>query len=97
MRRGRGWRSARDRRASGAQRHLTASGADGRPIAAWRKESIMKAIQIQSYGGLEVLRTTTLSDPDPGPDEVLVRIKASAVNPLDGIVRMGHFPIAKGR
>jgi len=26
---------------------------------------------------------------------VLVRIKASAVNPLDGIVRMGHFPIAK--
>jgi NADPH2:quinone reductase len=55
----------------------------------------MKAIQIQSYGGLEVLRTTTLSDPDPGPDEVLVRIKASAVNPLDGIVRMGHFPIAK--
>jgi NADPH:quinone reductase len=55
----------------------------------------VKAIQIQSYGGLEVLRTTTLSDPDPGPDEVLVRIKASAVNPLDGIVRMGHFPIAK--
>ena len=55
----------------------------------------MKAIQIQSYGGLEVLRTATLSDPDPGPDEVLVRIKASAVNPLDGIVRMGHFPIAK--
>jgi len=55
----------------------------------------MKAIQIQSYGGLEVLRTTTLSDPDPGPDEVLVRIKASAVNRLDGIVRMGHFPIAK--
>jgi NADPH:quinone reductase len=56
----------------------------------------MKAIQIQSYGGgLEVLRTTTLSDPDPGRDEVLVRIKASAVNPLDGVVRMGHFPIAK--
>jgi hypothetical protein len=55
----------------------------------------MTAIRIQSYGGLEVLRTTTLSDPDPGPDEVLVRIKASAVNPLDGIVRMGHFPIAK--
>jgi NADPH:quinone reductase len=57
----------------------------------------MEAIQIQSYGGLEVLRTTTLSDPNPGPDEVMVRIKASAVNPLDGIVRMGHFPIAKER
>jgi NADPH2:quinone reductase len=36
-----------------------------------------------------------LPDPEPGADEVLVRIKASAVNPLDGIVRMGYFPIAK--
>jgi NADPH:quinone reductase len=55
----------------------------------------MRAIQIQSHGGLEVLRTTTLPDPDPGADEVLVRIKASAVNPLDSIIRMGSFPIAK--
>src|SRR5262249_60358471 len=38
---------------------------------------------------------TTLSDPEPVTDEVLVRIKASAVNPLDGIIRMGYFPIAK--
>jgi NADPH:quinone reductase len=56
---------------------------------------IMKAIQIKSYGGLEVLGVTTLPDPDPGADEALVRIKASAVNPLDGIIRMGDFHIAK--
>ena len=55
----------------------------------------MKAIQIQSHGGLDVLRITTLPDPDPGADEALVRIKASAVNPLDGIIRMGYFPAAK--
>src|SRR5215813_13227381 len=55
----------------------------------------MQAIQIQSHGGLEVLRVTTLPDPRPGADEALVRIKASAVNALDGIVRMGNFPIAK--
>src|SRR5262252_3044036 len=55
----------------------------------------MQAIQIQSHGGLEVLRATTLPDPHPGADEALVRIKASAVNAVDGIVRMGHFPIAK--
>jgi NADPH2:quinone reductase len=55
----------------------------------------MKAIQIQSHGGLEVLRVTTLPDPEPVADELLVRIKASAVNPLDGIIRMGYFPIAK--
>jgi NADPH:quinone reductase len=55
----------------------------------------MKAIQIQSHGGLEVLRATTLNDPEPAADELLVRIKASAVNPLDGIIRMGYFPVAK--
>lgn len=55
----------------------------------------MKAIQIQSHGGPEVLKVTTLPDPEPGAGEVLVRIKASAVNPLDGIVRMGYFAIAK--
>ena len=55
----------------------------------------MKAIQIQSHGGLEVLRVTTLPEPQLVADEVLVRIKASAVNPLDGIIRMGDFPIAK--
>jgi NADPH:quinone reductase len=55
----------------------------------------MKAIQIQSHGGLEVLRVTTLPDPDPGADEALIRIKASAINPLDGIIRMGDFPTAK--
>ena len=55
----------------------------------------MKAIQIQSHGGLDVLRVTTLPEPQLVADEVLVRIKASAVNPLDGIIRMGDFPSAK--
>jgi NADPH2:quinone reductase len=54
----------------------------------------MKAIQIQSHGGPEVLTLTNLPDPSPANGEVLVRIKASAVNPLDGIVRAGYFPIA---
>ncbi|MBI2836705.1 MAG: zinc-binding alcohol dehydrogenase family protein [Acidobacteria bacterium] len=55
----------------------------------------MKAIKIQSHGGPEVLSLTSLPDPVPGQGEILVRVKASAVNPLDGIVRMGYFPIAK--
>jgi NADPH:quinone reductase len=54
----------------------------------------MKAIQIQSHGGPEVLKLTSLPEPKPAADQVLVRVKASAVNPLDGIVRMGYFPIA---
>lgn len=55
----------------------------------------MKGIIIESNGGIEVLKVKTLPDPKPGTGEVLVRIKASAINPLDGIVRMGYFPIAK--
>jgi NADPH:quinone reductase len=54
----------------------------------------MKAIQIQSHGGLEVLRVTTLPDPEPGADELLVRIKASAVNPLRGRQR-GSSPLGQ--
>lgn len=54
----------------------------------------MKAIQIPSHGGLEVLQSVTLPDPIPKAGEVLVRVKASAVNPLDGAVRMGKFPMA---
>lgn len=55
----------------------------------------MRAIRIQSHGGLEVLEVTTLPDPTLVDGEVLVRVKASAVNPLDSIVRMGEFPTAK--
>jgi NADPH2:quinone reductase len=55
----------------------------------------MKAVQILSHGGLEVLSVKTLPDPALGANELLVRIKASAVNPLDSIIRMGDFPIAK--
>lgn len=54
----------------------------------------MKAIQIQAQGGPEVLQVRTLPEPTPKTGEVLVRVKASAVNPLDGIVRAGYFPIA---
>jgi NADPH2:quinone reductase len=54
----------------------------------------MKAIQIASHGGLEVLQSAILPDPAPKAGEVLVRVKASAINPLDGAVRMGKFPMA---
>jgi NADPH2:quinone reductase len=55
----------------------------------------VKAIQILSHGGLDVLKVRDLPDPVVRANEVLVRIKAAAVNPLDGIIRMGDFPTAK--
>jgi NADPH2:quinone reductase len=55
----------------------------------------MRAIQIQSYGDAETLKFVSAPDPTPGPGEVVVRLKAAAVNPLDAIVRQGGFPSAK--
>ena len=50
----------------------------------------MKAIRVHEYGGPEVLRYEEAPRPDPGPGEVLVRIRAAGVNPVDWQVREGH-------
>ncbi|MEU1642478.1 NADP-dependent oxidoreductase [Micromonospora zamorensis] len=49
----------------------------------------MRAIQQDRYGGPEVLRLTEVPDPEPIPTEVLVRIVAAGVNPIDGKTRSG--------
>jgi NADPH:quinone reductase-like Zn-dependent oxidoreductase len=60
----------------------------------------MKAIVVHQYGGPEVLKFEDYPDPVPGPGEVLVRVAAASVNPLDCKRRAGltkdyypiHFP-----
>ena len=49
----------------------------------------MKSIRIHEFGGLEVLRYEDVSDPQPRKDQVLVRVKACAMNHLDLWVRKG--------
>ena len=49
----------------------------------------MKAIRIHEFGGPEVLRYEDAPDPQPRKDQVLVRVKASAMNHLDIWVRKG--------
>jgi NADPH:quinone reductase-like Zn-dependent oxidoreductase len=49
----------------------------------------MKAIVVHQYGGPEVLRYEDYPDPVPGPGEVLVRVAASSVNPIDYKRRAG--------
>ena len=49
----------------------------------------MKAIRIHAHGGLEQLRVDELNVPQPGPGQVLVEIKAAALNHLDIWVRKG--------
>lgn len=49
----------------------------------------MKAIAIEQFGGQEVLKLVDLPVPDCGPGEVLVRVKAAGVNPVDWKIREG--------
>jgi NADPH:quinone reductase-like Zn-dependent oxidoreductase len=60
----------------------------------------MKAVVVHQYGGPEVLKFEDYPDPVPGAGEVLVRVAAASVNPIDYKRRAGltqdfypmHFP-----
>jgi NADPH:quinone reductase-like Zn-dependent oxidoreductase len=49
----------------------------------------MKAVVVHQYGGPEVLKFEDYPDPVPGPGEVLVRVAAASVNPVDCKRRAG--------
>ena len=49
----------------------------------------MKAVRIHQFGGPEVLPTKTSPDPKPRKDQVLIRVRACALNHLDIWVRKG--------
>jgi len=49
----------------------------------------MRAVRIHEYGGPEVLKYEDIEVPAPRPDEVLIRVKACALNHLDLWIRQG--------
>jgi NADPH:quinone reductase len=51
----------------------------------------MKAIQAHEFGGPEVLKLREVPVPQPGQDEVLVRVKAAGINPYDTYMRSGAY------
>jgi D-arabinose 1-dehydrogenase-like Zn-dependent alcohol dehydrogenase len=51
----------------------------------------MKAIHVHEFGGPEVLRQEEVSTPRPGPGEVLVRMQAAGVNPVETYIRAGKY------
>jgi NADPH:quinone reductase-like Zn-dependent oxidoreductase len=51
----------------------------------------MKAVRIHDYGGPEVLKYEDAPRPKPQAGEVLVRVHAAGVNPIDWKVREGHM------
>ncbi|GGM29518.1 NAD(P)H quinone oxidoreductase [Micromonospora sonchi] len=56
----------------------------------------MRAITIPEPGGPEVLSWSEVPDPEPGPSEVLVDVRATAVNRADLLQRQGHYPPPPG-
>src|SRR5215211_2060514 len=57
----------------------------------------MKAIRIHEDGGPGVLRYEDAPDPEPGPDDVLIHLRAASLNRLDLWVRQGLPSVPKPR
>ncbi|SDR51458.1 NADPH:quinone reductase [Paraburkholderia fungorum] len=53
----------------------------------------MRAFRIHRFGGPDVLRSERIDVPPIGPNEVLVRVKAASVNPVDIKTRDGKYPV----
>lgn len=51
----------------------------------------MKAIRVHEFGGPEALRLEETADPQPGPGQVLVRVEAIGINPVDTYIRSGSY------
>jgi len=58
--------------------------------------SQMTVIGISKPGGPEVLLPETRPVPQPGPDEILIKVMAAGVNRPDVAQRMGHYPPPPG-
>jgi NADPH2:quinone reductase len=52
----------------------------------------MKAIRIHQFGGPEVMQWKNVPDPEPGPNQVLIHVRAAGVNPVETYMRAGKYP-----
>lgn len=63
----------------------------------------MKAIQVQQHGDIDVLQLTEYDLPAPGPEELVIKLYAAGVNPVDTYIRAGinnytaSFPYTPGK
>ena len=52
----------------------------------------MKAIRLHTFGDPEVMKLEEVPDPQPGPGQVVVRVHAVGVNPVETYIRSGIYP-----
>lgn len=51
----------------------------------------MKAIRVHEFGGPEVLRLEEVPEPQPGATQLVVRVRAAGVNPVETYIRSGAY------
>lgn len=56
----------------------------------------MRAVRITGPGGPDVLRVEEVDEPEPGPDDVLIEVRAAALNRADLLQRAGAYPAPPG-
>ncbi len=61
------------------------------PLFAQSPRSTIKAIVVHEFGGPEVLKSEDVPKPEPKENEILVRVIAAGVNPVDDGLRSGHY------
>ena len=59
-------------------------------------DQVMKAVVITRFGGPEVLEIQDVPQPQPGPEEVLVHVRSTALNRADLLQRLGRYPAPPG-
>ena len=48
-----------------------------------------RAVRYDQYGGVDVLEVVDVTDPVPGPGQLLIRVRAAGINPGEGKIREG--------
>lgn len=56
----------------------------------------MYSLQYGEHGGPEVLYVAELDVPTPGPEDILIRVKAATLNPTDTKIRTGELKMLRG-
>jgi NADPH:quinone reductase-like Zn-dependent oxidoreductase len=54
-----------------------------------------EVVRIDTFGSREVMNFRKIPIPVPGPNEILLKVKAASINPIDWKIREGRYPVVK--